>query len=97
MVFKATEDLKREVYYNVDEEHAQTEEWKDDVFKCSCNLLLQMASPDALIRLPKSGLENLQKDLSETYFSDQFHGSLVQFLRFNFDCEETSDGLLMQV
>lgn len=56
-----------------------------------------MASPDALVRLQKSRLAHLQKELSEIYFFDQCHASLVQFLKYNIECEETTDGLLMQV
>ena len=98
VVFQATEQLKTEIYYNVEEEDVQSDEWKDVVYKQSCEILLQMASPDALIRLQRSDLRSLEKDLSKTYFSYQCHESLAQFLDDKLhDDNENTDGLLMQV
>ena len=60
--------------------------------------MLQMASPDALIRLQRTVLAEEAKKLSEMYFSEQCHGSIVQFLQHHLQAHtEISDGLLIQV
>ena len=95
MIFQATEQLRPEVYYRIEDE---PEKWKEDVYDRSCEILLQMASPDALIRLQKSRLADDQKKLSGIYFFEQCHESLLQFLKNHLEnAENNPDGLLMQV
>ena len=75
-----------------------SEEWKEKVLECSKNILLEMASPDALIRLKNTSLGDEQKKLCHTYFITQNHGSVVQFLQKHIDSPAQSiDGLLIQV
>ena len=96
VIFQATEQLRNEAYYSIDDE---PETWKKDVFDRSCEILLQMASPDALVRLQKSRLIVSQQELSKIYFFEQHHDSLLQFLEYhlqNIDAEG-GNGLLMQV
>ena len=96
VIFQATEQLKTGQY--IEPDYEETEEWRKDVFKCSCKILLQMASPDALIRLERTVLTEEAKKLSEIYFSDQCHGSIVQFLQHHLQTHTVnSDGLLIQV
>ena len=91
VIFQATEQLS-------DEEFEGTEEWREAVFKCSCEIVLQMASPDALIRLERTVLAEEAEELSEMYFSEQCHGSIVQFLQHHLQTHiANSDGLLIQV
>ena len=74
-----------------------SEEWKEKVFECSKNILLEMASPDALIRLKNTSLADEQKQLNDIYFIKQNHGSVVQFLSSQFSNDHREDGLLIQV
>lgn len=92
VLFQATEQLKAEVYYNWEEEELR---FKKDVYDRSCDILLQMATPDSLIRLQKTTLSE-QKQLLKTYFTDQCHNSLVEFLD-NQILFSKDNGLVMQV
>lgn len=95
MIFQATTRLKKDAYHIIEED---PQIWKENVFNYSCELLLQMSPPDALIRLQRSRLANEQKELTEKYFFDQCHDSLAQFLDNYLPCNgDTSDGVLMQV
>ena len=76
VIFQATQQLHQERR----KQDEKSEEWKKAVFDRSKKILLQMASPDALIRLHCTALVKDQKKLSQIYFSEQFHGSIVQFL-----------------
>ena len=76
MIFQATQLLHQER----PKQDEKSEEWKEAVFDRSKKILLQMASPDALIRLHCTALAKDQKYLSQIYFSEQHHGSIVQFL-----------------
>ena len=91
VIFQATEQLQQ-YCDNVD-----SEEWKERVLECSKNILLEMASPDALIRLQNTSLADEQKRLSHTYFTEQSHGSIVQFLVNQFSNNDSESGLLIQV
>ena len=85
VIFQATEQLS-------------DKEWREAVFKRSCEILLQMASPDALIRLQRTVLAAEAEELSKMYFSEQCHGSIVQFLQHHLQTHTAnSDGLLIQV
>ena len=76
MIFQATQQLHQER----PEQDEESEEWKEAVLARSKRILLQMASPDALIRLHHTALADDQRTLSQIYFSEQHHGSIVQFL-----------------
>ena len=58
-----------------------------------------MASPDALIRLKSNCLERQHKRLHHIYFSEQHHGSIVQFLKYHIESYNNpcQCGLLIQV
>ena len=91
VVFQATEQLQ---HYCDD---VDSEEWKEKVLECSKNILLEMASPDALIRLKNTSLADELKRLNHTYFIEQNHGSIVQFLSNQFSNDHSENGLLIQV
>ena len=97
VIFQATEQLRNQAYYSIDDE---PETWKKNVFDRSCEILLQIAYPDALVRLQKSQLaDSQQQELFRVYFFQQHHDSLLQFLEYhlqNTDAEG-GNGLLMQV
>ena len=78
IIFQVTQQLKEEQGISV--ERMDGPEWMETVFQRSKDLLLQMASPDALIRLKCTTLADQQKQLSQTYFSKQGHESIVEFL-----------------
>ena len=96
VIFQATAHIQEDAYDTSIENNP--DEWKENVFNRSCELLLQMASPDALIRLERSRLKGKQKELTKAYFFDQCHDSLIQFLDYHLHHDERSaSGLLMQV
>ncbi len=96
VIFQATKQLTNEAYYSIEDE---PEAWKKDIFERSCEILLQMASPDALVRLQKSRLADTQQELSKIYFFEQHHDSLLQFLEYHLQITDAKEGngLLMQV
>ena len=78
MIFQATQNL----YQKETRESEATEEWKKAVLIQCKMILLQMASPDALIRLCCTALANEQKRLSHIYFSEQHHHSVAHFIKY---------------
>ena len=95
VIFQATEQLKQEISL----EDENSEDWKTAVVIRSKRILLQMASPDALIRLKSNSLERQHKRLHHIYFSEQHHGSIVQFLKHHIESYNNPGqcGLLIQV
>ena len=67
------------------------------MLRLSQYLLLQMASPDALIRLDKTDLAGERDDLSKLYFESQCHQSIHDFLLHYTAGTVSEGGLLMQV
>lgn len=63
----------------------------------SKRLLLQTATPDAIIRFKSTKLKDEADELFETYFDEQHHSSAEDFLQFYLDSPESQQGLLMQV
>ena len=62
------------------------------------NMLLQMATPDAIARLPASGLKGEAREMWQTYFREQQHSSLAAFMRHVLTPEEKREkGLFIQV
>ena len=72
------------------------------VWRCK-SLLLEMASPDAIARLPASGIKDEAKEIWKIYFSEQKHSSLAAFMShlLNYDDyhleNKRKEGLLVQV
>ena len=104
VIFQATDQLhKSQSWRNGEDsfhwnEYHNTNEWKRDVLICSKKLLLQMASPDALIRLRNSTLSHDQEKLKKIYFYEQCHGSILQFLQHHLHGGQShQSGLLIQV
>ena len=60
-------------------------------------LLLQTASPAALIRLKTSSLRSEEQRLYDMYFHHQFHSSLCEFLSHKLIESSQTEGLLIQV
>jgi len=61
-------------------------------------LLLQTASPDALVRLEYTLLANQREELLRLYFQEQHHSSVEDFLAHHIQRNSTrGGGLLMQV
>ena len=80
VVFQATEQLREEQRGEVDEKMEEKNEWLDQVMERSKSLLVQMASPDALIRLQCTQLtEKETKEVNATY-TEQHHDSIKDFL-----------------
>ena len=96
VIFQATQQLQDE--QSVCSENMGQPEWMDAVLQRSQDLLLKMASPDALIRLKCTALADQQEKLKQTYFSEQCHGSLVEFLSHSLSGSHVPDrGKLIQV
>lgn len=66
-------------------------------------MLLEMATPDAIARLPASGLKDEAREIWDIYFHKQRHSSLAAFMRhvLTFDefCldKKRKEGLFIQV
>ena len=100
MVFQATEQLREEQEGEVDEEMEEKFEWKEEVLQRSQSLLVQMASPDALIRLKRTPLTDQQQQQISKDYSSQCHASIAEFLSHHLQCHEgkwEDGGLLLQV
>ena len=96
-MFQATEQLKEELDYEVDE---AMEEMAKRVTKRSKNLLIQLASPDALIRLQNVNIQEIaedKKNMTRAYI-EQCHTSTQDFLRHHLQLHnEQEGGLLLHV
>ena len=67
------------------------------------DMLLEMATPDAIARLPASGLKADAREIWNTYFHKQRHSSLAAFMRHVLTLDEfhlgkkRKEGLFIQV
>lgn len=66
------------------------------VMNAAKDVLLWTATPDSVLRLEKTKLKNEFEGVVEKYFVQQHHDSLVDFLKFKLDSNE-SNGLCVQV
>ena len=103
VVFQATEQLREEQDYDVDEAMEESAEWHDMVMPRCKNLLIQMASPDAIIRLQninKPDIEEDKKSITRAY-TEQCHTSIQDFLRHHLqlhhETEEREGGFVLHV
>ena len=97
-MFQATQQLQES--WGWPEQRHDSEQWKKAVLARSKKILLQMASPDALIRLKFTKLKEKRDKLLRIYYSDQHHRNMIELLNDNLKknlkgC--TSIGLMMQV
>ena len=66
-------------------------------------MLLEMAAPDAIARLPATPLEGRARNIWDVYFRDQQHSSLAAFMRHALTLDDArivkkrQQGLLIQV
>ena len=98
VIFQATQQLRDEQGGKLATEMEKCSEWKDAVLQRSQYLLLQMATPDALVRLQHTALASNAKELTLTYFTKQHHGSISDFLRHYLkDVSNSEYGSLFQV
>ena len=96
VIFQATQQLQEE--HGISSEKMDSPEWMEAVLQKSQYLLLQMASPDAPIRLKCTALADQQEHLYQTYFSEQCHGSIVEFLSLHLaQSQPLEGGKLIQV
>ncbi|KAK2553290.1 E3 ubiquitin-protein ligase rnf213-alpha [Acropora cervicornis] len=67
------------------------------------SLLLEMATPDAIARLPASGIKNEAKEIWKVYFNEQQHSSLAAFMGHVLQYDDyhlekkRQEGLLVQI
>ena len=72
------------------------------IWRCK-NLLLEMASPDAIARLPASGIKDEAEEIWKIYFNEQQHSSLAAFMSHVLQYDDyhlenkRKKGLLVQV
>ena len=72
------------------------------VWRCK-SLLLEMASPDAIARLPASGIKDEAEEIWKIYFNEQQHSSLAAFMSHVLQNDNShlkkrrQEGLLVQV
>ena len=67
------------------------------VFQSCKSHLLEMASPDALIRLRSTPLVDEQTALCEIYMKKQHHSSIEAFIKFHISSTKSNNDVLMQV
>ena len=66
-------------------------------------MLLEMAAPDAIARLPATPLEERARNIWDVYFHEQQHSSLAAFMRHVLTLDDAHidkkrrEGLLIQV
>lgn len=82
VVFQATQQQQKEWNWSKSV-HESSEKWKNGVLARSKKILLQMASPDSMIRLKLTRLEKKRDKLLQIYYVDQQHGSMVGFLDYH--------------
>ena len=79
----------------------ESEEWQDLVMERSKSLLIQMATPDALIRLQCTQLAEEERRKITTAYTEQHHGSISDFvchhLQRQFGGVDEEGGLLLHV
>ena len=104
VVFQATEQLREEQDYEVDEAMEESAEWLDMVLQRSKGLLVQMTSPDALVRLQCTRLaQKFNTDTFMNMYFEQHRGSIQEFICHYLNSyhlkqkEEESGGLLLHV
>ena len=72
------------------------------VWRCK-SLLLEMAPPDAIARLPASGIKDEAEEIWKVYFNEQQHSSLAAFMSHVLQYDDyylenkRQEGLLVQV
>ncbi|XP_057290514.1 E3 ubiquitin-protein ligase rnf213-alpha-like isoform X3 [Hydractinia symbiolongicarpus] len=69
----------------------------DEIFVEGKKKLLQLATPDALVRLSKSKLADMRADLWQIYFEEQKHSSLHAFLKTLFCSQLKTECSFIQV
>ena len=97
-MFQATQQLQES--WGWPEQRHDSEEWKKAVLARSKKILLQIASPDALIRLKYTKLNEKRDKLLKIYYSDQHHRNIIELLNDNLKKNQKSSrsiGLMMQV
>ena len=60
-------------------------------------LLLQTASPDAIVRLECTALSDEKDSINQIYSEKQYHRSMIEFLHHFVQSPEAEGGLLLQV
>ena len=95
VIFQATQQLTEE--WGWPDSCHEKEEWKRAVLARSKKILLLMSPPDALIRLNYTPLDEKREKLSQIYYFDQYHSSLVEFLSHHLRANNNVNGLLIQV
>ena len=98
VVFQASQQVRHEQDGKLPAVMEGCDEWMDAVLLRSQHLLLQMASPDALVRLKDTNLDSSAKELSKVYYTEQHHGSMGKFLSHHLrTVSNVDEGTLIQV
>ncbi|XP_068731195.1 E3 ubiquitin-protein ligase rnf213-alpha-like [Montipora capricornis] len=77
--------------------------WENKMVRRCKNMLLEMATPDAIARLPASGLKAEAKVIWNVYFHEQQHSSLAAFMSHMLKSDKAhlkkrrQEGLLVQI
>ncbi|XP_020630790.1 E3 ubiquitin-protein ligase rnf213-alpha-like [Orbicella faveolata] len=85
--------------------HNETTEdtWEMKVLRGCQKMLLEMAAPDAIARLPATPLEGIARNIWNVYFHEQQHSSLAAFMRHVLTLDDAHidkkrrEGLLIQI
>ncbi|XP_074628909.1 E3 ubiquitin-protein ligase rnf213-alpha-like isoform X2 [Acropora palmata] len=77
--------------------------WESEMVRRCKSLLLEMATPDAIARLPASGIENEAEEIWKTCFNEPQHSSLAAFMGHVLQYDDShlekkrQEGLLVQI
>lgn len=98
VLYQATNQLQEDEGWPADSDKVSEKE-KKTLLKHSKKILLQMASPDALIRLRLTGLHEKREKILKIYYFKQHHGSVAEFFNHHrlFINQRNQAGLLLQV
>ena len=94
MIFQVTSQFKDKEALELTED-SQLAVHKEKILEECYNRLLLIASPDALKRLERTELSKQKNEFYETYFEQQKHDSLVDFISNQLNVP--ADGLSIQV
>ncbi|XP_022796393.1 E3 ubiquitin-protein ligase rnf213-alpha-like isoform X3 [Stylophora pistillata] len=101
IVMQVCNDIEGEDHSAASDDTEDT--WEMNVLRRSQVMLLEMATPDAIARLPHTALERRAPHIWNAYFKEQQHSSLAAFMSHVLNLEDgrldekRKEGLLIQI
>ncbi|XP_022806308.1 E3 ubiquitin-protein ligase rnf213-alpha-like [Stylophora pistillata] len=101
IVMQVCNEIEREDHLSESDDSEDT--WEMKILRRSQMMLLEMATPDAIARLPHTALERRAPHIWNVYFKKQQHSSLAAFMSHVLNLEDShldekrQEGLLIQI